>query len=152
MQQSLPWRPNSNSENGEPAENGDAAASRDADHGRRFVVVDEFEQAGMSPEGMHPAHVSSRSAVDTVSTHELRNSCAYCTGARSLGGRVPHPARTSSAVAVISVTEDRPAALGNAGSQGVHPALVQVACMIQSLEVGLAGYSAPVLLWCSSGR
>ena len=49
MQQGLPWPSSSDSD---ASQNGDAGPSREGgpDAGRRFVV-DEFEQAAMSPEG-----------------------------------------------------------------------------------------------------
>ena len=56
VQQGLPWPGSgSGSKNGEANENGDAGPSRvgGSENGRRFVV-DEFEQAAMSPEGAAP--------------------------------------------------------------------------------------------------
>ena len=53
MQQGLPWPSSgSGSENGEATDTRDAGSTRDGgSDGRRFMV-DEFEQAAMSPEGV----------------------------------------------------------------------------------------------------
>ena len=58
VQQGLPWPSSgSGSENGEATENRDAGSPRDGgSDGRRFMV-DEFEQAAMSPEGVPPCLV-----------------------------------------------------------------------------------------------